>query len=43
MVIYVTMVIFQMALLMNKCTNTDMDDGRVHPLVKTPPSLVSNL
>jgi hypothetical protein len=37
------MVTFQMALHMNKFTNIAMDDGRVHPLVKTLPSPVSNL
>ena len=34
---------FQMPLLMNKGTNIVMDDGQVHPLAKTLPSLVSNL
>ena len=37
------MVTFQMTLLMNKWTNIVMDDGSVHPLAKTLPSLVSNL
>ena len=37
------MVNFQMTFLMNKWTNTAMDDGWVHPVAKTLPSLVSNL
>jgi hypothetical protein len=43
MVFYVTMVTFQMTLLINKWTNIVMDDKWVHPLAKTLPSLVSNL
>ena len=36
------MVTFGMTLLMNKWTNIVMDEGWVHPLAKTLPSLVSN-
>ena len=36
------MVTFWVTLLTNKSTNTVMDDGWVHPLAKTLPSLVSN-
>jgi hypothetical protein len=43
MVFYVTMVTFWMTLPMNKFTNIVMEDGRVHPLAKTLPSLVANL
>ena len=43
MVFDVTMVTFWMTLLMNKFTSTIMDDGCVHPLAKTLPSVVSNL
>ena len=43
MVFDVTMVTFWMTLLMNKFADTVMDDGRVHPLAKTLPSLVNNL
>jgi hypothetical protein len=43
MVSSVTMVTFQMTLLMNNWTNIVMHDGWVHPLSKTLPSLVSNL
>ena len=39
----VTMVIFWGDFLMGKGTNIVMDDGWVHPLAKTLPSLVSNL
>ena len=39
----VTMVSFQMTPLMNKGTNIVMDDGCVHPMVQTLPSLVNNL
>ena len=39
----VTVITFHMTLLMNDFTNTIMDDGRVHPLVKTILSLVINL
>ena len=42
MVFNVTIVI-QMTNLMNKWTTIVMDDGRVHPLAKSLPSLVSNL
>ena len=34
---------FQMTLLINKWTNIGMDDGWVHSLAKTLPSLVNNL
>ena len=37
------MVAFQMILVMNKWTNIVKDDGWVHPLAKTLPSLVNNL
>ena len=37
------MVTFRMTLLMNKWTGIDMDDGWVHPLTKTLPSLLGNL
>ena len=40
---FVTMVIFWMTLLMNKFTDTVMEDGWVHPLAKTLPPLVTNL
>ena len=43
MVFYVTMGTFRLTVLMNKWTNIVMDDGWVHPLAKTLPSLVSNL
>ena len=43
MVFYVIMVTFWTTLLMNKWTNIVMDDGWVHPLAKTLPSLVNNL
>ena len=39
----VNMVTFQMTLLANTFTNTVMDDGCVHSLAKTLPSLVNNL
>ena len=37
------MATFWMTLLMNKRTNSFMDDGWVHPLAKTLPSLVSKI
>ena len=40
MVFDVTMATFWMTLLMNKRTYVVIDDGRVHPLGKTLPSLV---
>ena len=40
MVFDVTMVIFWITLIMNKGTNIVMGNGWVHPLAKTPPSLV---
>ena len=43
MLLYVTVVTFQMTLLMNKWTNIVMEDEWVHPLAKTLPSLVNNL
>jgi hypothetical protein len=43
MVFYVTMVVFGMTLLMNRWTNVVVDNGWVHPLAKTLPSLVNNL
>ena len=43
MVLYVTMVTFRMTLLVNKWTDIIMDDGWVHQLAKTSPSLVNNL
>jgi hypothetical protein len=43
MVFSVTMVTFRMRLLMYKWTITIMDDGRVHPSAKIPPSRVNNL
>jgi hypothetical protein len=44
MIVYVTMVTFQMTLLMNKWTNIVIDDdGWVHPLAKNPTFYVSNL
>ena len=39
----VAMETFQMTVLMNKWTNTVMDDGWVHSLAKPLPSLVNNL
>ena len=39
MVFYVNMVTFGMVLI-NKCTNIVIDDERVHPLGKSPPSVV---
>ena len=41
--IYVTMEAFRMTFPTNKWTNVAMNDGWVYPLVKIPPSLVSNL
>ena len=38
MVFNVNMVTFQMTFLVNKFTNTVMNDGRVYPLAKTIPS-----
>ena len=43
MALYVTMVTFWMTLLISKRTNVVADNGRVHPLAKPLPSLVSNL
>ena len=45
MIFSVTMITFQMTLLMNKFANVNnvMDDGWVHSLAKTLPSLVNNL
>ena len=43
MVFYVIRGTFQMMFLMNKWTNTITDDGWLHPLAKTLPSLVNNL
>ena len=43
MVYFVTMVTFWVTLLMDKWTNIVMDDGWVHPLAETLPSLVNNL
>jgi hypothetical protein len=43
MVCHVNMITFRMTLLMNKRTNLVMDDGWVHPMAKTLPSLVRNL
>ena len=43
MVFSVTMVIFRMTFLMQKWIDIIMDDGLVNPLVKSLPSLVSNL
>ena len=40
---HVTMVTFWMTLIMNKWMNIVIDDGWVHPLARTLPSLVSNL
>ena len=40
--INVTMVAFQMTLLMNTFTYIVMHDERVHPLAKTLPTLVNN-
>ena len=40
MVFYVTTVTFRMTLLMDEFTNSVMDDGQVHSLAKTLPSLV---
>ena len=42
MVFDVTMVTVRMTFLMDKWTNIVMDDGYVHPLVKTLSSFVSN-
>ena len=43
MVFGVTMMTFQMTVVMNAFTNTIIDDGRVHPLVKSLPPIVINL
>ena len=43
MVVYVTMITFWKTFLMKKWANIVIDDGWVHPLVKTLPSLVNNL
>ena len=43
MVFYVIMVTFLITLVLNKWTNIIIDDGWVHPLAKTLPSLVNNL
>ena len=42
MVFYVTMVTFQMTLLINKRTNIAMNDGWVHQLAKTLPCSVGD-
>ena len=43
MVLYVTVLTFQMTLFMNKSTNIVMNYKVVHMIAKTLPSLVSNL
>ena len=43
MILSVTMVTFWKTLLMNKFINIVIEDGQVHPLAKTLPSLVNNL
>jgi hypothetical protein len=43
MLFYVTMVAFRMTFLMKKWKNVVTGDGWVHPLVKSLPSLVSNV
>jgi len=43
MVFYATMLTFRKMFLMNKFTNIVIDDGWVHPLAQSLPSLVNNL